>query len=224
MRSREGVNGPRAAAALACVAGCPGEPGPLLVRPPVTTRNPAALRQAARRLTHARGEGIRFVHVEQVDAEQQGAGAVDVHVGVVEARDDEGAGEVDDARGGRRERTNVCRRADGGDSRSGDRNGLSPRPRRLERVDTSVHQGEGRNRSSGLLRAGQRAETADRHDGERGVLHGHLAFLTGGLRPPGPLTRSLAGPLSPRSALVARSLRSLADDSPDDSQSAVRRA
>src|SRR5687768_15042103 len=36
------------------------------------------------------------------------------------------------------------------------------------------------------------------------------SLLTGGLRPPDPLTRSLTGPLTPRSARVARSLRSLA--------------
>ncbi len=35
-------------------------------------------------------------------------------------------------------------------------------------------------------------------------------YLSGGLRPPDPLTRSLAGAPRPRSAPVARSLRSLA--------------
>src|SRR5687768_9940390 len=39
-----------------------------------------------------------------------------------------------------------------------------------------------------------------------------ILLLPGGLRPPDPLSRSLAGPHSPHSAHVARSLRSLARD------------
>jgi hypothetical protein len=82
------------------------------------------------------------VHIQKVDAHEQRACAVDVHVRVVEARCDEAAAGVDDTRASSRQLLDLRGASDGDDAISADGQRFSGRTLRVHRVDHGVDDGE----------------------------------------------------------------------------------